>query len=108
MAPANACQFRPAMVRAYLFTRNDARMAGWRSREDWIEYLADKLRGDALSENLLVQNNRGHGGLQEKARDIVLSLERCRDDLGIPLAFSSVQRLAAALCRFACDFGVDE
>lgn len=91
------------MVRAYLFTRKDALMAGGRSREDWIEYLADKLRGDALSENLLVQNNRGHGGLLEKARDIVLSLERARDDLGIPLAFASVNRLALALCRYACE-----
>lgn len=111
MAPANGCMFRPALVRAYLFTLNDSRLAAskrnpW-SREDWIECLADRLRGDAEQENLLVQKNRGDGGLLEKARDIVLSLERARDELGIPLAFASTQRLAAALCAFACDGDTD-
>lgn len=111
MEPANGCQFRPSLVRAYLFTLNDARLAARRSfsREDWIDHLADMLHGDAEDQNLLVQCNRGTGGLAARARDIVLSLERCRDELGIPLAFSSIPRLSAALCRFALDAGtVDE
>lgn len=109
VSPINGCQFRPALVRAYLFTLRDSRLAASRrspwTREDWIDYLADRLRGDAEAENLLVQKNRGDGGLLEKARDIVLSLERARDELGIQLVFGNTTRLAAALCRFACDGG---
>ena len=94
-------------VRAYLFTLQDSRLAASRrspwTREDWIDYLADRLRGDAEAENLLVQKNRGDGGLLEKARDIVLSLERAREELGIQLVLGNTTLLAAALCRFACD-----
>lgn len=109
VSPINGCQFRPPLVLAYLFTLQDSRLAASRrnpwTREDWIDYLADRLRGDAEAENLLVQKNRGDGGLLEKARDIVLSLERARDELGIQLVFGNTTRLAAALCRFACDGG---
>lgn len=107
VSPINGCQFRPALVRAYLFTLQDSRLAASRrspwTREDWIDYLADRLRGDAEAENLLVQKNRGDGGLLEKARDIVLSLERAREELGIQLVLGNTTLLAAALCRFACD-----
>lgn len=107
MSPANGCQFRPALVRDYLMMLVDSRLAASRrspwTREDWIDYLADRMHGDAEQENLLVQCNRGTGGVADRARDIVLSLERARDELGIQLVFGNTTRLAAALCRFACD-----
>lgn len=106
--PADACQYRPAMIRSYLFAGKWARM----KREPWDIVLSDLLDCDCGKwatgcqcpnerRALNVQSNRSHGSLRSRARDIVLSLERCRDELGIGLSFENVNRLAAALCRFS-------
>ena len=106
MAPVNGCQFRPAMIRFYLFARNDSQIEMRSSRwtgEDWIEYLEDRFTEHAEQEQLCKGSRRAPGSPAERARDVVLSLERARDELGIPLAFASVQRLADALCPFSRD-----
>lgn len=105
--PPDACQYRPAMIRSYLV----AMQAALIYHEPWDVVLADKL--DCRCGNwkhcqcpneyraLITQSNRGQGSLTSRARDIVLSLERCRDELGIGLTFSNITRLASALCRFS-------